>query len=200
MSLSSTVPPSGSLRIATFFRPGTVSSTFPSRSRRKWSGITRPATTASPRPQLASITRSSAPLIGLRVNMTPAHSGSSSDMTTTPTLGRRNSPTRCRYVIAESELADHQISRSASGTASTPGTFSSVRCCPAKLASAPSSSTADDRTASGEPSGRTSSATASIAARSPPATASTTAPESATPGGRGSPERAASPSPTAFEP
>ena len=63
---------------------------------RKWSGITRPATTASPRPQLASITRSSAPLIGFRVNITPALSGSRSSWTTTPTLGRVKRPTRWR--------------------------------------------------------------------------------------------------------
>ena len=37
--------------------------------------MTLPETTASPRPQLASIMRSSAPVIGLRVNITPAVSG-----------------------------------------------------------------------------------------------------------------------------
>ena len=58
--------------------------------------MTRPATTASPSPQLASITRSSAPVTGFCVNMTPAASGSSSDWTTTPTLGRVNRPTRWR--------------------------------------------------------------------------------------------------------
>ena len=51
--------------------------------------------------------------------------------------------------MAESELADHQISRTAAGTSSIDGTFSNVRCWPAKLASLPSSSTADERTASG---------------------------------------------------
>ncbi len=58
--------------------------------------MTRPETTASPRPQLASIMRSSAPVIGLRVNITPAVSGWSSDCTTTPTLGRANTPSRLR--------------------------------------------------------------------------------------------------------
>ena len=56
-----------------------------------------------------SITRSSAPLIGFCVNITPAVSGASSAWTTTPTLGRSNRPVRWRYVIAESEFADHQI-------------------------------------------------------------------------------------------
>ena len=58
--------------------------------------MTSPATTASPSPQLASIIRSSAPVIGLRVNITPALSGSSSTCTTTATLGRVKSPTRLR--------------------------------------------------------------------------------------------------------
>ena len=55
-----------------------------------------PATTASPSPQLASITRSSTPVTGFLVNMTPALSGSRSAWTTTPTLGRVNRPTRWR--------------------------------------------------------------------------------------------------------
>ena len=58
--------------------------------------MTRPATTTSPRPQLASIMRSSAPVTGFRVKSTPAASGSSSDCTTTAMLGRVNSPTRFR--------------------------------------------------------------------------------------------------------
>ena len=63
---------------------------------RKLSGITIPATTASPSPQLASIIRSSAPVTGFCVNITPAVSGSSSTWTTTATLGRVKSPTRLR--------------------------------------------------------------------------------------------------------
>ena len=43
-------------------------------------------------------------------------------------------------------------------------------------------------------------ATFSIALSSPEATASTRSPDSATPGGTGRPWRAASPSPTAFDP
>ena len=58
--------------------------------------MTRPETTASPRPQLASIIRSSAPVIGFRVNITPAVSGCSSDCTTTPTLGLAKTPSRLR--------------------------------------------------------------------------------------------------------
>ena len=110
------------------------------------------------------------------------------------------SPTRWRYVIAESEFADHQISPSAAGTSSTDGTLSSVRCWPAKLASAPSSSAADERTASGAGSDCTAFITRAIVRSSPLATASTTGPESATPGGTGRPARSASPSPTAFDP
>src|ERR671916_2673395 len=114
-----------------------------------------PATTASPRPQLASITRSSTPVTGFLVNMTPAVSGLRSAWTTTPTLGRRKRPTRCRYVIAESEFADHQILLNAELSSPADGTLSNVRCCPAKLAAALSSSIADERTASGPPSGLT---------------------------------------------
>src|SRR5262249_48130248 len=109
-------------------------------------------------------------------------------------------PTRLRYVIAESEQADHQISRSACGSSSAERTFRSVRCWPAKLASAPSSSTAEERTASGPPSGRTVSTTVAIASSSSEATASTSGPASAKPGGTGRPSRTASPSPTAFDP
>ncbi len=93
---SSKVPPFGSERIAMRLRPALRSSTWPARSRRKWSGTTRPATTASPRPQLASIKRSSAPVTGFSVNMTPAAAGLRSVWTTTPTLGRVNRPTRWR--------------------------------------------------------------------------------------------------------
>ena len=48
------------------------------------------------RNQLASIMRSSAPVIGFRVNMTPAASGVNSRCTTTAMLGRVNRPTRLR--------------------------------------------------------------------------------------------------------
>ncbi len=102
--------------------------------------------------------------------------------------------------MAESELADHQISRNAAGTSSIDGTFSNVRCWPAKLASLPSSSTADERTASGVRSPRSVLNTRSMVSSSSPATASTTGPASANPGGTGSPSRMASPSPIAFEP
>ena len=182
------------------FSPARALEHVPSRATRYVSGITSPATTASPRPHAASTRHSSAPVIGFWVNITPATSGASSDCTTTPTLGRVNNPTRWRYVIAESELADHQISRSADGTSSIDGTLSSVRCWPAKLAPSPSSSTADERTASGVRRPRIADSTRSIVAASSPATASTTGPASATPGGTGRPSRMASPRPTAFEP
>src|SRR5205085_1602248 len=86
----------GGARMAVRLRPAWRSRTWRERSRRKWSGTTRPATTASPRPQLASIKRSSAPVTGFSVNMTPAAVGLRSVWTTTPTLGRVNLPTRWR--------------------------------------------------------------------------------------------------------
>src|SRR5262245_19343851 len=102
--------------------------------------------------------------------------------------------------MAESEFADHQTSRTAPETSAAECTFSRVRCCPAKLAAAPSSSTADERTANGGDNGAIALATFSIAVLSPEATASTRSPDSATPGGTGRPWRAASPSPTALDP
>jgi Short repeat of unknown function (DUF308) len=94
-------------------------------------------------------------------------------------------------VIAESEFADHQISRIAAGRSPTSGTLSSVRCWPAKLASALSSSTADERTASGPASGRAAAMSCSMARCCPAATALTIEPDSAIPGGTGSPLRTA---------
>jgi hypothetical protein len=102
--------------------------------------------------------------------------------------------------MAASEFADHHTPRIASGTSPAEWTLRSVMCCPAKLAAALSSSTAEERTANGGLSASTAFATLSIAARSPDATDSTRSPERATPGGTGNPWRAASPSPTAFEP
>src|SRR5215831_20698526 len=102
--------------------------------------------------------------------------------------------------MAESELADHQTSRTAEGTSAAEWTFSTVRCWPAKLAAALSSSTADERTANGGRKAAMAFATFSIALSSPYATASTKSPDSATPGGTGRPWRAASPSPTALDP
>ena len=102
--------------------------------------------------------------------------------------------------MAESEFADHQTSRTAPGTSAAEWTLSTVRCCPAKLAEAPSSSTAEERTAKGGGRPAMASATFSIAFSSPDATASTRSPDSATPGGTGRPWRAASPRPTAFDP
>src|SRR3954447_15956132 len=197
---SSTVPPDDTDRIANFFNPGRRSSTSPDRDKRNVSGMTRPATTASPSPHAASIIRSSAPVIGFRVNITPAQSGDSNDCTTTPTLGRVKTPSRLRYVIAESEFADHQISRTASATPSAEVTFNTVWCWPAKLAAAPSSSTHDDRTASGTGSDDTNDNNVDHASASLAATRSTNSPESATPGGTGNPACRAVPSPTAFAP
>src|SRR5215470_4733971 len=123
--------------------------------------------------------------------MTPAAVGLRRLWTTTPTLGLVNKPIRWRYVIAESEFADHQTSRTAPGTSSAEWTLSRVRCWPAKLAAVLSSSTADDRTANGGGKAPMVFTSFSMALSSP---------ESATPGGTGRPWRAASPSPTAFDP
>src|SRR5438093_13715459 len=114
-------------------------------------------------------------------------------------LGRTKRPTRCRYVIAESEFADHQISLNAELTSSADGTLSNVRCCPAKLAPALSSSIADERTANGPPSGLTHLAISLLADHSPAAAASTITPESTTPGGTATPSRIACPNPTAYK-
>src|SRR5690242_6761744 len=102
--------------------------------------------------------------------------------------------------MAESELADHQTSRTASTVSEAQWTLRRVRCWPAKLAAAPSSSTADERTAKGGFRPAMAFPSFSMAWLSPEATASTKSPESATPGGTGRPWRAASPRPTAFEP
>ena len=53
-------------------------------STRYASGVTVPATTASPRPRAASITTCSAPVTGCRVNMTPAVAGCTITCTITP--------------------------------------------------------------------------------------------------------------------
>src|SRR5512143_47827 len=102
--------------------------------------------------------------------------------------------------MAESEFADHHTSRTAPGTSAAECTLRRVRCWPAKLADAPSSSTADERTANGGGNAVMALATFSMATSSPEATASTRSPDNATPGGTGRPWRAASPSPTALDP
>src|SRR5262252_9714447 len=102
--------------------------------------------------------------------------------------------------MAESEFADHQTSRIAPGTSTAEWTLSTVRCWPAKLAAALSSSTADDRTANGGSKVAIALATFSMALSAAEAKASTKSPEIATPGGTGRPWRAASPSPTALDP
>src|SRR4030095_2119914 len=102
--------------------------------------------------------------------------------------------------MAESEFADHQTSRTALRTSADEWTLRSVRCWPAKLADAPSSSTADERTANGGGKAAMALASFSMALSSPEAMASTKSPDSATPGGTGRPWRVASPRPTALDP
>ncbi|MCZ7687132.1 MAG: hypothetical protein M5U28_53680 [Sandaracinaceae bacterium] len=72
--------------------PTTCSRTAPPRERRARSGVTSPDTTASPRPQVPSITRSSDPSTGLRVKSTPAQSGAIMRCTTTATRGSPATP------------------------------------------------------------------------------------------------------------
>ena len=79
-------------------------------------------------------------------------------------------------------------------------TLSFVACCPAKLASAESSPTADDRTASRASGTCADPSSASTAAASPAAARSTNAAPSAAPGGTGSPARSAAPRLTALPP
>src|SRR5262245_9860240 len=78
-------------------------------------------------------------------------------------------------------------------------TLSTLRCCPAKLDCAPSSPSAEDRTAAG-PSAPRPATTLSLAAESPCTTRSTSSGESASPGGTGRPARRARPSSSALPP
>ena len=100
-------------------------------------------------PQLASITRSSAPVSGWRVNITPAVSGITSCWTTTAICGSPSTPKCLRYIITASERPDSQTLLTASTTASALRTLSTVRCWPAKLVCSLSSPIPDERTETG---------------------------------------------------
>ena len=164
------------------------------------SGITRPATTTSPSPQLASITRSSAPLIGFCVNITPAHVGVEQRLDDDADARAREEPDALAVgdrrvgVRRPPDLPQRRARSSADGT------LSSVRCWPAKLARRRPRRPPTSARRAAPPSGRTS---LRHAARSPAprraATASTTSPESATPGGSGRPGARRLPSPMAFD-
>jgi len=132
--------------------PSFRSSTFPPpRSSTKWSGLTAPETMASPRPGLASITSSvRRPVTGLAVNITPATAASSLRCTATARCTARCwMPRWARYTTARSVNSEDQHSRTASSSAFSPTTLSSVSCCPANDASGRSSAVADERTATG---------------------------------------------------
>jgi hypothetical protein len=113
--------------------------------------VTRPETTASPRPGLASITTSfRAPVTGLAVNSTPAVSAAAMRWTTTASFTVAWSSPRCsRYAIARSVQSDAQQRRTASSSASDPTTLRNVSCWPANAASGRSSAVALERAATG---------------------------------------------------
>ena len=88
----SSTPPSGPSRSAMSFSPVVHSRMTPSGDSRYWSGVTWPLTTISPRPQLASISRSRAPVTGCRVKSTPATSEATISWSTTAIRGAGSRP------------------------------------------------------------------------------------------------------------
>ena len=103
--------------------PSRRSSTAPVRlSSTKWSGLTDPLTTASPRPGLASMTVSPRrPVTGLTVNITPATAESTIRCTTTASrVSAWSIRLRTRYTTARSVQRDAQQRWTASRTASAP--------------------------------------------------------------------------------
>ena len=154
---------------------------------RKWSGITRPATTASPSPQLASIMRSSAPVTGF---CGEHHAGGVGveqrlDDDADARAGEQADPLavgdRRVRVRRPPDLAQRR------GTSSADGTLSRVRCWPAKLAVG--AVFVDGRRAHREraPSGRDRFADFLDRLLVPRGDGLDEAPESATPGGTGRP-------------
>ena len=89
------------------------------------------------------------PVTGLQVNSTPETSASTIRCTVTPISGVP-APIRSRYAVARSLWMLPQQSWTACSTAS-PLTCRNVSCMPAKVASAPSSPTALERTATAPP-------------------------------------------------
>jgi hypothetical protein len=91
----------------------------------KWSGLTAPDTTASPSPELASITASRRlPVTGLAVNITPAASASTMRWTTTARATVAGSMFRlARYATARSVHSEAQHFRTASSSATASMTF-----------------------------------------------------------------------------
>jgi hypothetical protein len=91
----------------------------------KWSGLTAPETTASPRPGLASMTAwRRRPVTGLAVKRTPATSASIIFwITTARRTARWSMPLVVRYTTARSVHSDAQHRRTASSTGSWPTTW-----------------------------------------------------------------------------
>ena len=149
---TSRAAPSAVIVIRSFsaIRSSTVSSVALSRC--QVSGVTVPFTMLSPRPQEALITmRSSRPETGSTLKVTP--DASARTMRCTRTASARpvsGSPCARRYVSADSERSERQVRSTAASTASRPTTFSTVSCWPANDAVGPSSSSAEERTATGE--------------------------------------------------
>ena len=114
------------------------------------SGVTKPCTTASPRPQLALITNSSvAVVIGFAVNITPDTSASIITCTTTAMRIAATSLSPCfsRYAAARAVHSDAQHQCTASTTPAWPWMCRKVSCSPANDASAKSSAVPEYRTA-----------------------------------------------------
>src|SRR6266849_4183741 len=103
----------------------------------------------SPKPQPALITTSSRlPVTGLALNTTAAASTRTSCwISTARHLPLPDRPCPRRYARERAVRPEAQHRTTASATASTPTTFRYVSYWPAKERVAPSSSTADDRTA-----------------------------------------------------
>ena len=158
-------------------------SASPSRTIRS-SPTASPETTRSPRPRAAvTITSSRLPVTGLAVNATPAASGLSIRCTRTAISREPVSARSARYCWTRMPAADARTRAIAADSASHPRTPRTVSYWPANDASARSSATADDRTASG------SSPRRSAAAR----TASSGSPIIANPSGTAKPARTSSP-------
>ena len=155
----------------------------PSRGMRASHGVSAPDTSVSPRPATAFTTRKAAPVTGSIVKTTPAASGATICCTITPPV----SPIEARTVSTADAIA----------STSSPGTLRTVAYAPAPEKVAPSSSRADDLTATERQpySCATSTAAAAIPAADPLGAASNT-----TPGGTGSPAVSNADRPAALPP
>ena len=117
----------------------------------KWSGVTSPETTDSPKPKFESITITErSPLPGCSVNITPAVNELA--IFCTPTLiasCASPKPRLARYAMARPVYRLEMQRRMWQSTSSTPRIQRKVSCWPAKLAPGRSSVVALDLTATG---------------------------------------------------